>query len=151
MKSIFDGTIQNFALVFVVTVFLAVAGCMDPDEYKPEGPPEKTDPPDGPSVLLPAQDASWRCEYYYPVTLNWTGVDGAQGYEFQVNTDSTFSSAFPFQGFFPPYTFYAVCFPPITTYYFRVRAYSDAWTWYTDWSDTRRFHLMPVQDDTIFN
>jgi hypothetical protein len=139
------------ALLILVVAFLAIAGCMDPDEYKPEDPPEKTDPPDGPSVLQPPQDVLYRCEYYYTVWLNWTDVDGAQGYEFQVDTDSTFSSSFPYQGEWPPSSFQAACFPPITTYYFRVRAYSNAWTWYTDWSDTRRFHLMPVQDDTIFN
>ena len=138
-------------LPILVAVFIAVLGCMDPDEYKPEEPPVKTDPPGGPSVLLPNQDALFRCEYYYTVMLNWTDVDSAQGYEYQVDTDSTFSSSFPYQGQWPPSSFYAVCFPPITTYYFRVRAYSDAWTWYTDWSDTRRFHLIPVQDDTIFN
>ncbi|UCD04642.1 MAG: hypothetical protein JSV98_05850 [candidate division WOR-3 bacterium] len=138
------------AVIISVLVILAI-GCMDPDEYKPEEPPEKTDPPEGPSVLLPLQDTLFRCEYYRTVLFDWTGVDSAQGYEFQIDRDSTFTTAFPYQGFFPPYSFEAFCFPPVTTYYFRVRAYSDLWTWYTDWSDTRRFHLISVQDDTIFN
>ena len=143
--------VRSFTVTVLPIVFLLAVSCMDPDEYKPEGPPEKTDPPEGPSVLLPAQDTLFRCEYYRSVLLNWTGVEGAQGYEFQVDRDSTFSASFPYQGFFPPYSFQAFCFPPITTYYFRVRAYSEAWIWYTDWSDTRRFHLASVQDDTIFN
>lgn len=142
--------IGSSLLLLVSVGFLLTVGCMDPDEYKPEEPPEKIEPPDGPSVLLPVQDTLFRCEYYCLVMLTWTHVDGAEGYEFQVDRDSTFSMSFPYQGFYPPYTFSAFCYPPITTYYFRVRAYSDAWTWYTDWSDTRRFHLMPVQDDTIF-
>lgn len=141
----------GFFVMVMWMVLLLVVACMDPDEYKPEGPPEKTEPPEGPSVLLPVHDALFRCEYYCNVRLDWTEVDSAQGYEFQIDRDSTFSASFPYQGIFPPYWFEAFCFPPITTYYFRVRAYSDAWTWYTDWSDIRRFHLMPVQDDTIFN
>lgn len=151
MTYVICGKIRNFGAVIMSIVLILAIGCMDPDEYKPEEPPEKTEPPDGPGVLLPEQDALWRCEYYHTVILDWTDVDNAQGYEFQVDRDSTFTASFPYQGFFPPYVFTAVCFPPITTYYFRVRAYSDAWTWYTNWSDVRRFHLVPVQDDTIFN
>ncbi len=151
MTYVICGKIRNFGAVIMSIVLILAIGCMDPDEYKPEEPPEKTEPPDGPGVLLPEQDALWHCEYYHTVILDWTDVDNAQGYEFQVDRDSTFTASFPYQGFFPPYVFTAVCFPPITTYYFRVRAYSDAWTWYTNWSDVRRFHLVPVQDDTIFN
>jgi hypothetical protein len=142
--------IQGFILVFVSVGFILGVGCMDPNEYEPEGPPEKTDPPEGPSVLQPDQDTLFRCEYYYVVTLDWTRVNGAQGYEFQIDRDSTFATSYPYQHQYPPTLFSAYCFLPATTYYFRVRAYSDAWTWYTNWSDTRRFHLMPVQDDTIF-
>jgi len=136
----------------ITTAFLFVCmGCMDPNEYKPEDPPQKIDPPEGPSALLPVQDALFRSEYYCQVMLDWTEVDGAQAYEFQVDTDSNFTYSYPWQGYYPPTIYSAVCFPPITTYYFRVRAYSDEWTWYTDWSDIVRFHVMPVEDDTIFH
>ncbi len=138
--------------LFIIAIALVFCiACMDPDEYKPDDPPQKIDPPEGPSALLPVQDALFRSEYYCQVTLDWTEVDGAQAYEFQVDTDSTFTYSYPWQGYYPPTIYSAVCFPPVTTYYFRVRAYSDAWTWYTDWSDARRFHVMPVEDDTIFH
>ncbi|MGB7055650.1 MAG: hypothetical protein WBE28_10060 [bacterium] len=142
--------VRGFPMVIMTIILMACFGCMDPDEYKPEDPPQKTDPPLGPSALLPLQDALFRSEYYCAVTLDWTTVDGARGYEFQVDMDSSFTSSYPYQGQFPPASFSAVCFPPVTTYFFRVRAYSDAWTWYTDWSEVRRFHVMPVEDDTIF-
>jgi hypothetical protein len=140
-----------FLMAVTMITIMACFGCMDPDEYKPEEPPQKIDPPEGPTALLPLQDALFRSEYYCWVTLDWTGVEGAQGYEFQVDTDSSFTGSYPFQGEFPPSSFSAVCFPPVTTYFFRVRAYSDAWTWYTNWSQVIRFHVMPVEDDTIFH
>jgi hypothetical protein len=142
--------IKVFSIIIMALFVVTCFGCMDPGEYKPEDPPQKTDPPEGPSALLPVQDALFRSEYYCYVTLDWTEVDGAQGYEFQVDTDSTFTASYPYQGQFPPSSYHAACFPPITTYFFRVRAYSDAWTWYTDWSEIRRFHVMPVEDDTLF-
>jgi hypothetical protein len=135
----------------LLCIFLASFGCMDPGQYEPEEPPVKTDPPAGPSVILPEQDTLFRCEYSVAVALDWTAVDGAEGYEYQVNTDSSFAASFPYQVTNPPTAFHASCYPPITTYFFRVRAHSSAWTWYTDWSGLRRFHLMPVEDDTIFH
>lgn len=137
----------HFLLVFI---FLASFGCMDPGQYEPEEPPVKTDPPEGPSVLLPEQDALFRSLYLVWVDLDWIEVEGAEGYEYQVNTDSSFAVSYPYLVPFPPTAFNAFCYPPITTYFFRVRAHSSAWTWYTDWSELRRFHLMPVEDDTIF-
>lgn len=143
-------SLMKFFLILLAAIWVAsLGGCMDPFEYDPGGPPVKTDPPAGPGALLPVQDALFRCEYYAVVVLDWTFVTGAQGYEFQVSTDSTFALSYPYQGQYPPVQFYARCIPPITTYHFRVRAYSDAWTWYTDWSEIRTFHVMPVQDDTI--
>jgi hypothetical protein len=143
--------IRTYRLVICLSVaVLALVNCMDPGEYEPEEPPQKTDPPGPPSAVLPLQDTVFRSEYSHWVTLDWTSVDSAEGYEFQVCNDSTFYAAFPYQGQFPPFSFCAMCYPPLTTYYFRVRAYSDAWIWYTDWSNIRRFHLIPVEDDTIF-
>ena len=142
--------LMSFFIVYSLLSFLSVVSCMDPNEYKPEDPPQKIDPPAGPSAILPLQDTLFRCEHYCSVTLDWTEVDSAQGYEFQIDTSSSFSGSFPYQGQYPPTSFSAYCYPPVTTYFFRVRAYSDLWTWYTDWSEVRRFYLMPVQDDTIF-
>lgn len=137
-------------LSFLAFAFLVSSGCMDPGQYEPEEPPVKTDPPEGPSVLLPAQDALFRSLYDRWVTLAWTVVEGAEGYEFQVDRDSSFAASFPYQYSGDTTAYNAYCYPPITTYFFRVRAHSSAWTWYTDWSELRRFHLMPVEDDTIF-
>lgn len=139
-----------YVFFFLAFLILTSLYCMDPGQYEPEEPPVKTDPPEAPSVLLPVQDALFRSQYSITVTLAWTEVEDAEGYEYQVDSDSSFASSFPHLCGNDTTGYYAYCIPPITTYFLRVRAHSSAWTWYTDWSDLRRFHIMPVEDDTIF-
>ena len=140
------------SLKWTFFVFLLLAGivCMDPSEYEPEDPPQKVDPPEAPLMLLPEPDDEYRCMNTCWVSFDWSYVEGAQGYEIQISPDSTFMNAFPYpaygSGALHELTFHA----PRITYYCRVHAYSSEWTWYTAWSETRRFHLLPVAGDTIF-
>lgn len=153
MKGIRQHNVNEKLGVFFFLAFVSLAsyGCMDPSQYEPEGPPVKADPPEGPTVLQPAQDVIFRIRYQELVHLAWTAVDGAQGYEYQVDTDPSFVGSFPYLTASTDTSYYAHSYPPITTYFFRVRAHSSAWIWYTDYSEPRRFHVMPIEDDTILH
>ena len=143
-RSMGIGDMSRTILLFMPLLIIFHFACTDLSEYEPEGPPQKVDPPEGPHALLPAQDTMFYCEHYYWVTLDWTLVNGARAYEFQVSMDSSFTGSCPYQGQYPPTDVSTTLYGSPTTYYFRVRAYSDLWTWYTDWSEVRRFHLMAI-------
>jgi hypothetical protein len=145
IRSMGIGAVPRLILRLIPLLIIFHFACTDLSEYEPEGPPQKADPPEGPSVLLPTQDTIFFCVHYCWVPLDWTQVNGAWAYEFQVSMDSSFMGSFPYQGQYPPTEVSTILFGPGTTYYFRVRAYSDLWIWYTDWSDVRRFYLMPVE------
>lgn len=135
-------------LFFILFLCCGIFGCMDSDEYKPDDPPF-VDPPDPPIILLPEPDAELRSKEYRWVQCDWTHVEGAQSYEMQIDTTSDLGYSWAFAAS-PGVTIRLDFYPPVTTYYFRVRAYSSAWTWYTAWSETRRFYLLPVSGDTTF-
>ena len=139
-----------FSVVFVLFVFLIQCGCMDPHEYEPEEPPEKPEPPEAPTILRPESDEEFRSQDKRSVPLNWSPVEGKEYYEIEIDTTAGFTYSHPHDVYAPPTSVYLLCYPPRTTYYFRVRAYSSAWIWYTDWSETRRFYLIPVSADTVF-
>lgn len=137
------------SVVLLLISFSVLISCMDPGDYEPEGPPEKPEPPGPPVMLTPTQDAEFHCREYAWVQFDWTPVEGAQDYEIQYDTSASFTYAFPYPAY-PPASFSLIFYAPMTTYYARVRAYSSAWTWYTEWSDPRRFYLLPSSGDTIF-
>jgi hypothetical protein len=137
-----------FSVTFILLLFFIHSGCMDPTEYKPDEPPEKSEPPDPPIILLPESDTVFRCYQNHVVVCDWTLIEGAQAYEMQIDTISNFSSSYP-HGASPPTPVLLSVYPPMTTYFLRARAYSSSWIWYTDWSDTRRFYLIPTSDTII--
>ena len=137
-----------FSLAFILFLFFINFGCMDPDEYKPDEPPEKLEPPEAPNILLPEPDAEFRSYDHCLVQFDWSPVEGAQEYEIEIDTTSTFSHTWP-EACWPPTAVLLPFYPPKTTYFFRVRAYSSSWIWYTDWSESRRFYLLPVGSDTV--
>jgi len=137
-----------FSLTFILFLFFINFGCMDPNEYKPEEPPEKLEPPEAPTVLLPEPDAVFRSKDQCLVQFDWSHV-GGQGYEYEIDTTPDFIYDYPHTTS-PPIAVLLTFYPPQTTYFFRVRAYSSSWIWYTDWSEPRRFYLLPVSTDTVF-
>jgi len=140
----------SLKLILVLLALLAVVVCMDPSEYKPEDPPQKIDPPEAPHMLLPEADDEYRCMNTCWVSFDWSYVEGAEGYEIQISADSTFANAFPYPAYGSSALHELIFYAPRITYYCRVHAHSSAWTWYTAWSETRRFHLLPVTGDTIY-
>ena len=121
---------------------LALLACRDPYDFAP-GDPSKPDPPAGPVPLYPPS-AERIDNWGYPqdVEMGWTAVSGAAGYQVEVYTESIPE---------PPYRYtmvdqivgpaVSVTFYTYGWYYWRVRAVSPNWNWYTDWSELWSFAL----------
>lgn len=139
---------QLFSLTSILFLFFIHFGCMDPDELKPDEPPEKIEPPEPPIILLPEPDTAFRCHRSRLIQCDWSLVEGAQSHQIQIDTSSSFSYSYP-QGATPPTSVRLYVYPPMTTYYLRVRSNSSSWIWHTDWSETRRFYLISTSDTFI--
>jgi hypothetical protein len=116
--------------------------CRDPSEFEPGDP--YTDPPDPPEFIQPLPDTTLNGT---SVTVNflWINVAGAELYEVQYDTATTFSNEW-FES--SPGTSVSITlwrFKFCTTYYYRIRAISASWrSGHTVWSSTRRLFLKPA-------
>ena len=126
-------------LWFVPGALLILLACRDPDSYQPFDP-TKSNPPVPPVLVHPAN--GWMSDdYAYPqnVSFTWQAVPGAQSYEMQVNDDSLFPATRPFWRVYQTSVVYS--FQTCGVRYWRVRAVSNNWNNYTDWSSTFHFAL----------
>ncbi|MGB3480218.1 MAG: hypothetical protein WBB67_13800, partial [bacterium] len=133
--------IVKIALLYMLSFAVYVQpGCKDPDEFKP--PEDTLVPPPDPPQLVSSVDGfvvmfeSVPADSYYE--LKWTTVEQAGGYQVEYTIDT-----------FPP--FIKTCAANVCTlwvsdttnrickHYWRVRASSSAWTWFTEWSE--QWHL----------
>ena len=120
--------------VISIILFIGLpSGCKDPDEYQP---PQDSliSPPEAPHLLNPPDDTGWvYIQALGPVIVDfeWTPVDGAEYYELHLYADSNMTDT----------TIYKVSYNTVTIaflprlIYWRVRASSSRWTWFTDWSE----------------
>lgn len=132
------------ALVAVCLVILLGLGlqCRDPHDWQPGDP--QTPPPDPPVLYLPAEDTIFFGVVGYSVVFDWEEIPGYQvQYEIQTDTAADFSTAVSHSTSSSPMSLFLKRYSVKTNYYGRVRAGSPAWTWYTDWSPTHHFYLMP--------
>ncbi len=116
--------------------------CKDPLSFQP-GDPSMPDPP-GPPVPVYPPDGENTGDYGYPqdVAFQWGKVNGAIFYQVEVYTESipelpnlhTIADGVTT-------TTVTVRFGRYGFYYWRVRAGSHRWNWYTDWSELNRFVL----------
>ncbi len=122
------------------SVFLS---CKDPYGYEPYDP-NKPDPPAAPLLTEP-EDGKLIVNYAYPqdVALKWERVTGASYYQVEVYRDSAASADSMEQplisGIYSNQT--SVTCGRWGDYYWRVRAYSPNWKWYTGWSELWQFWL----------
>ncbi len=130
-------------LVIVILFSQLNPGCKGPEQYEP---PEDSliPPPSAPQLLFPPNDTHYVFGQggqgwdYVIVQLEWTAVSGAELYELHISNTSTFTDTLL-------YTVFGTT--PILSFgsprhcYWRVRAESELWTWYTDWSETGYFRL----------
>ncbi|GAH01170.1 unnamed protein product [marine sediment metagenome] len=132
--------------IFVITIvflpFCINPGCKDPYDYEP---PEDIllPPPDPPQLLSPADSVWYILDYGEVVFIifNWDTIENVDMYEFEFDTSSSFGRTAWSE--LTPYDTITFVFWPDTTdtvaYYWHVRAASDLWTWWTDWSEVRTF------------
>jgi hypothetical protein len=133
-----------FALCVVVSGLYVQPGCKNPDEYEPPEDslvppgelPQPTDPVNG-FVYM------WAYEYQpfeISVEFEWTDVEQAESYQLEYTIDT-----------FPPIimdcesNLYTLLIRDTTgrfcNHYWRVRALSSAWEWFTEWSEQWYFEL----------
>lgn len=127
-------------LLVLVIMFNYHHGCKDPHEYEPNSD-TLVPPPSAPQLVYPRNDTVLWYDQWHPypndIELGWSIVDDAEYYELDLSHDSTFIDLV---GDYRVYTYhytYAVSHNGV--YYWRVRAYNENWTWYTDWSETWKF------------
>lgn len=119
----------------VSVALLCLLACRDPNSYQPFDP-TMPDPPAPPVLVYPGN--GWVSnDYSYPqnVSFGWQGVPGAQFYEIDVGST--------FWGFTRQVSQTSVVesIPLYGLYYWQVRAVSNKWNNYTNWSEWFHFAL----------
>jgi hypothetical protein len=136
--------------VLLLLVFFFVIkipqGCQDPHDFEP--PPDTMVPPPNmvPELISPPNDTGiiYKQDGHGADTIwvlyIWDIVPQAQYYDLQVSRDTSFpdSTADTYRCAANSQT---VVMSGAGSFYWRVRAGSDYWTWYTDWSDVWRLRL----------
>ena len=157
----FLNMVAKFMLLCILLfAFYTQPGCKDPSEFEPEsdslieppGPPHLVSPFSGFVIMFESVPAD---SYYI---LEWTTVDQADGYQVEYTIDTNP----PFLINCPVNTCTIWVFDTtgrIREHYWRVRASSLLWTWFTEWSEQWQLelrmrpsgprHLTP-QDGSIF-
>ena len=121
-------------------------GCKDPGEFEPEVD-SLIDPPGPTRLIYPPDDTGYVVSSANPVLeidFLWNAIIDAEYYEFQIASESTFNDSYT--------TTYTLSINTINNTvihtgdnYWRVRASSPLWTWYTDWSEVRFFRVWSVR------
>ncbi len=133
-------TFCSFLTTLSLSTLLLITGisCKDPEEYNPEI--QKIPPPDPPEIILPLTDTVI-CSG--GVLFDCTVPAGTQIFQIQADTLSDFSTTEMFLRY--PWQLSACIsltfYHGRTTWWARIRAGSEDWNDYTDWSDNRRFYL----------
>jgi hypothetical protein len=148
VKIIFKQLLLKLFIIGIVFLFVGVPhGCKDPYDYEP---PEDMlqSPPDPPELIFPP-DSTW---YYLDygelcfITFQWDTIYDAGMYEFEFDTSWSFGKT-AWSELTPEDTI-TFAFLPDTVdtivYYWHVRAASDLWIWWTDWSEVRAFIIPQV-------
>jgi hypothetical protein len=92
--------------------------------------------PDAPQLLHPRDDTAFWYESWdtfpHDIELEWGNIEGTQYYELIASRDSSLPEE-PIKVYNYNYT---LTIDTNSMYYWKVRAYSRNWEWYTRWSET---------------
>ena len=134
-KIVSEATLKMLAICAMI---LAInSGCKNPNDFGPDGD-DLIPPPDPPTQTKPADDTIFYYDGPYPndIQLEWGYVEGAQFCQIQIGREPSFDGVNPVR-----VDGYSSVFSVNDNgiYYWRVRAYSTNWEWYTGWSGTWKF------------
>lgn len=136
--------------LLVLTFFLLSLNltCKDPEEFKPVD--SLLPPPQAPEFSLPLADTI----FWIPnqgsdtigahVIFDWSIIEDAEIYEIHIDTNLSFDSP-KFERRIltsSPAIIGILCYHTKPSYFSRIRAGSNLWTWFTDWSEIRKFHIL---------
>jgi len=131
--------IKFFLLVFTFFLVSFNSTCKDPEEFEPVD--SLLPPPSPPEILLPLPETLFNGNIF-PVLFDWTEVEGAERYDIEIDTTPFFSTASSYSAPSPPHTIACRRYHfPETIYFYRIRAVSTLWIYYTEWIETRFFYL----------
>ncbi len=132
-----------FSLVLIFVLFLLLFSvsnnsCKNIDEYEPRFD-SLSPPPPPPQLISPKNDTIFYFQSPHPneIKLRWSVVENVEYYQLQIANDSTILPNANPQNIETCSTTYTVVRNGF--FFWRVRAYSSKWTWYTDWSETWHF------------
>lgn len=131
--------ILKFVLCALVIFLINLnPGCKNPDEY---APPQDSlvAPPAPPQLIAPADSElfSQTPGIAMNIYFEWSSVTDAQYYQIQVALDVAFNNTLFNENVYAHST--TLTFYQPGEFFWRVRAYSPLWTWYTNWSEIRYF------------
>lgn len=136
--------IKGFLILFITALFSANPGCKDPYEFAPE-PDTLIPPPNPPRLVSPPDDTGYVVTNIIPsvqIQFIWHAIIEAEYYEFHISIEPTFNDSST-DVYTQSYNTLDITkdTSSIGKHFWRVRASSPRWTWYTDWSETRRFRI----------
>jgi hypothetical protein len=131
-------------LLIVFFMIKTYQGCQDPHDFEP--PPDTMVPPPNmvPELVSPPNDTGiiYRQDGHGMDTIwvlyIWDIVPQAQYYDLEVSSDTNFNEVDAYRCAANSQT---VVMSGAGSFYWRVRAGSDYWTWFTDWSEVWRLRL----------
>ena len=130
----------KLSVLFCVLLLINVnTSCKDPYEYAPRFDSLMPPPAETPQLVWPPLDTVFWYDMWNPypndIELQWTSVEDPQYYELYVSNDPEFPDD-PYQA---PDTSHTISIDENGLWYWKVRGYNRAWTWFTEWSETRTF------------
>ena len=132
--------IPKLIFIFIIIFYINLnQGCKDPGEYEPgdslispPAPPQLIAPPDSTLFSISPDPAD--------IYFEWTPVTGAEFYDIEFSTDSTFDTTYGYILTYKASSYWTIIsFYLLGDIFWRVRAYSQLWTWYTNWSEIGYF------------
>ncbi len=130
--------LRSFSMIALAFLTLAPPGCRDPHEYEPPFD-SLTPPPQAPTLVSPANNTIFLYDQLNPypndIEMSWHAVPGTEYYELKIDDNPEL----PGKAERVMDTVFIFVVRENGRYYWKVRAYSRNWTWYTNWSETRTF------------